>query len=289
MLNSLPRYAWVTLLTRDQFFQGVRVLARSLKKSNSIYPIVVIHTSNVSQQNLELLSKEGCLIRLVDFVDPQPNRRLNYIWERYADTWTKLQAWNLTDYERVTLLDADMLVLKNMDEVFDVLDQSPLSLAAANACTCNPFKQESYPKHWIPAHCAHTIYENAATSNIDASVSKGTHEYFNSGLLVLAPSQNLFQRMVRELNKTQNLDRYTFPDQDFLNEIFRHSWIPLPYIYNALKPMKYCHPKMWSLADIKNIHYILEKPWDVDLTDRKSLGPFDDLYKLWWDVQSELS
>ncbi|KAK9679539.1 hypothetical protein K7432_016244 [Basidiobolus ranarum] len=93
--------------------------------------------------------------------------------------------------------------------------------------------------------------------------------------------------MTRELNKSQNLQRYLFPDQDFLNEIFRNSWIPLSHIYNALKPMKYCHSKTWVLEEIKNIHYILEKPWDVDLKEHEEPGPFDDLYKLWWDVYTE--
>ncbi|KAK9766141.1 hypothetical protein K7432_004994 [Basidiobolus ranarum] len=287
MLGSTPHYSWATLLTRDQFFEGVRVLAKSLKKSNSIYPLVVIYTSTVSRECLDNLSAEGCILRQVKFINPQPERKVNYLWERYADTWTKLQVWSLVEFERVTFLDADMLVLKNMDEIFDVFDHSPLKLAAVNACRCNPLKQTHYPKHWIPENCAHTTLNETAIT--DRNSTQTVHDYFNSGLLVLTPSQNLFQRMVRELEKTQNLNRYTFPDQDFLNEIFRNNWIPLPYIYNALKPMKYCHSNIWSLEDIKNIHYILEKPWDIDLSNLKESGPFDDLYKLWWDVHAEPS
>lgn len=72
------------------------------------------------------------------------------IFEKYLDTWTKLIVFSLTEYERVVLLDSDMLVMKNMDELMDI----PLNpdgnrvFAASHACVCNPFKQTHYPANW---------------------------------------------------------------------------------------------------------------------------------------------
>ncbi|KAJ4302378.1 hypothetical protein N0V88_002522 [Collariella sp. IMI 366227] len=39
---------------------------------------------------------------------------------RFRDCFTKLAAFSLTGYSRIVLLDADMLVLRNMDELMDV-------------------------------------------------------------------------------------------------------------------------------------------------------------------------
>jgi len=40
------------------------------------------------------------------------------------------------------------------------------------------------------------------------------------------------------------------------------------------------HPKIWDLARVKNIHYIIDKPWE------KQPEPGDryyELHQLWWD------
>lgn len=50
-------------------------------------------------------------------------------------------------HQRVVLLDADMIVMRNMDELFD-MDLSKDSIAAAHVCACNPRKLAHYPADW---------------------------------------------------------------------------------------------------------------------------------------------
>lgn len=77
---------------------------------------------------------------------------------------------------------------------------------------------------------------------------------------------------------TDNLSSYTFPDQDFLNEMFDNKWIKLPYIYNALKSLPVTHPDMWRLDHVKNIHFIYaRKPWDGQGEDERYL------HDVWWE------
>ena len=42
--------------------------------------------------------------------------------------WTKLRVWQLDDYDKVVMIDADMLVLKNVDELFKMPELSACSM-----------------------------------------------------------------------------------------------------------------------------------------------------------------
>jgi alpha-N-acetylglucosamine transferase len=101
------------------------------------------------------------------------------VFERFGDTWTKLRAFELVQWEvsrrsspsrlrlpihaflpklqpppcssssqRVVLLDCDMIVLQNMDELMTLPLPSTEWIAAAHACTCNPRKIPTYPEDW---------------------------------------------------------------------------------------------------------------------------------------------
>lgn len=48
------------------------------------------------------------------------------------------------------MVDSDMLVRRNMDELFDIPlgGGSKAEIASGFACTCNPNKIASYPSDW---------------------------------------------------------------------------------------------------------------------------------------------
>ena len=49
--------------------------------------------------------------------------------------------------------------------------------------------------------------------------------------------------------------------------------MPIPYIYNALKTLRWdgVHSAIWQDDKVKNIHYILSpKPWDEKLGEESS-------------------
>lgn len=74
---------------------------------------------------------------------------------RFAETWNKLIVFSLGEYDRIVLLDGDIIVRRNMDELMDLpLDESDGRVfAAAHACACNPMKKAHYPATWYgPPH-----------------------------------------------------------------------------------------------------------------------------------------
>ena len=265
-----PR-AWVTLLTDHGYLPGVQTLAASLRRVDSAFPLLVMVTPDIDADVRQVLSDEGA--QVVPVAPLRPAGHGAYANARFAQVWIKLAVWSLTDYEQVVFLDADMLVVRNMDELIDT-DPGP-SVAAAHACRCNPLRIPSYPRDWTPANCHYTSGVVAA-------------DYFNAGLLVLRPDADVFADMTDRLSRLTDLTGFLFAEQDFLNEYFRGRWAALPYVYNALKTLSVQHPDVWRLPDVRNIHFIIDKPWARRPTpDDFPEDPFAALHQLWWNVSDE--
>lgn len=80
-----------------------------------------------------------------------------------------------------------------------------------------------------------------------------------------------------------------FADQSLLSDLFKGCWVPLPYIYNALKTLRWSnvHPEIWRDDKVKNVHYILApKPWDE--VDAEGNNISKDPSHAWWvDMNKE--
>ncbi|WP_216364028.1 glycosyltransferase family 8 protein [Subtercola boreus] len=270
----------MTLLTQPNYLVGVRVLRASLAASGSVIPLVVMVTDGIDEQTRQLLRNDGCLVREVAPLRPAGGSGDSYANSRFAEVWTKLAVWGLTEFERIVFLDADMLVIRNMDELFS-LDLPDGAIAACHACRCNPNRIASYPPSWTPATCFYTHCRGGD----HVTEPDATDNYLNGGFLVLSPDETVLADMVGRLGALEDLSHYAFAEQDFLNEFYRDRWRPLPYVYNALKTLPHQHPSVWDLAAVANIHYIIDKPWE------KPLDPADRYFEvnsLWWEREDTL-
>lgn len=285
--SSTINGAWAVVLTStNNYIKGVIALKHALHDLHkSQYPLLVLYTSAVVPEAVKTLKQVGCIVKEIDPI--HPNGKAVYKSERFRETWTKLAVWNESGYDRLVLLDADMLSLQNMDELMQLELPNQDWVAACHACICNPQKIKHYPAHWVPENCSYT----GATSIEPAHINEKSN-YFNSGLIVLTPDQAKFDAMIKYLNSISDLNIYPFPDQDFLNEIFQEKWKPISYVYNALKTLQWAHEPMWDINQVKNVHYILTKPWDIDIDDQ-GLSDLETiykpLYKIWWHSYNEIS
>lgn len=270
-------FAWVTLLTQPDYLVGVKALHRSLQKSGTQWPLVVMTTEAISLAEREALQSEGCVVHPVEPIQPDNKLEHHYASAQFSEVWTKLRVWQLTECQRVVFLDADMLVLQNMDHLFS-LPLEKNEIAASHACRCNPNKVASYPASWQPENCYYSWQERGETppDTLD--------NYFNAGFIVLTPDEQIFGQLVARVAAITDLQAYPFSEQDLLNEAFAGRWQMLSWSYNALKTLPYQHPKLWDLAEVKNLHYIQAKPWQRDLTQPESeRDRYYDLDKLWWE------
>jgi lipopolysaccharide biosynthesis glycosyltransferase len=88
----------------------------------------------------------------------------------------------------------------------------------------------------------------------------------NGGLQVVNPSVGTYQLISAQLDSTMT-SNYDFADQSLLGDVFHGRWVALPYVYNALKTLRWkdVHSEIWRDDEVKNVHYILSpKPWDEE-------------------------
>jgi hypothetical protein len=110
--------AYATILTHgDAYAPGVEALGRSLRATGTRAPMVLLLTPDVPSRAREDLAAQGWTLRDIEPVkNPTPAHQ--QLFPRFDKVFTKLRAWELTDFDKVVLLDADMVVVRNIDDLF---------------------------------------------------------------------------------------------------------------------------------------------------------------------------
>lgn len=283
--NANP-YIWATLITNSGYLPGALTLNYSLKKLKSKYPLIALYTDKLDSSSLQALHDDGIPTLQIENLSPAANPNLVYD-KRFTDTWSKLYFFKLTQFKRIIQLDSDMLILQNMDELM-TLPLGDHNFASTHACVCNPLKKAHYPSSWTGENCVFSRLvpgsDNEPLPDVYGPNCKLGLSKCNSGLLIVEPSIESFNAILSALEDGDKTQSYLFPDQDLLADVFYRNWLSLSHNYNCLKTYKYCHPQLWDLSKIKNIHFILSpKPWDVDRSYNDESGTFH----LWWNENEE--
>ncbi|XP_039912369.1 glycogenin-2 isoform X5 [Hirundo rustica] len=112
--------AFVTLATDDVYCQGALVLGQSLRNHNTSRKLAVLITPEVSSGIKSVLRSVFDEVIEVDVLDSTDSVHLALMQRpELGVTFTKLHCWTLTHYSKCVFMDADTLVLCNVDELFD--------------------------------------------------------------------------------------------------------------------------------------------------------------------------
>ncbi|OXG86752.1 galactinol synthase [Cryptococcus neoformans var. grubii Br795] len=259
--------AWVTLVTNPAYVVGLLTLHRTLSSLSS-YPLLVMTTPSLPATHSSLLRSLGLNLIPVSHLSPSSSQHPGFdpSFSRFNDAWTKLQVFGLTEYDKVILIDCDMIFLKDMDELFDLELPGRDWIGASPACVCNPLKLEHYPKDWIPANCSLSLQQSPTSllsPPIPSSSAPRTAHLLNSGLVILHPSSTILASLIDFINTSPTIAHVKFADQDVIAEAFKGRWRPLPWWCNALKTLRAVHKPLWRDEEVGIIHYILDKPWSA--------------------------
>jgi lipopolysaccharide biosynthesis glycosyltransferase len=126
-------------------------------------------------------------------------------------------------------------------------------------------------------------HENPERAQIEGPPTSAGVGKVNSGTLVIVPSEGTYALIAARMADAAATSRYTFPDQDLISDLFGDRWVSLPYVYNALKTLRWkeVHAPIWRDDRVKNMHYIsIPKPWaEENITDVT--------YEWWWKMNKE--
>lgn len=121
---ATPRRTYVTLLTSDAYAMGVEALAYSLVRVRAAAPLLVLYTPQVSAAVAAQLARFFALLtprlqvtmaRVEDI--PSPHAAAAHVAGWVNSGYTKLRVFALEQFEVVVYIDADAVVLDNVDEV----------------------------------------------------------------------------------------------------------------------------------------------------------------------------
>lgn len=113
-------YAWVTLATNDAYSLGALVLAHSLRRVGTKHELACLVTPGVTATMREKLAAVFSLVQEVNVLDSKDEANLALLARpELGITFTKLHCWRLTQYEKCVFVDADTLVVRNCDELFE--------------------------------------------------------------------------------------------------------------------------------------------------------------------------
>ena len=232
------RRAWVTLVTNADYALGARALLRSLVLTGTSADLVVLHT-DVAAADLAPLKALGARLVQVDLLPTSEAfnaaHARDVLHARAAftkgtkppfhtplDNFAKLRLWQL-DYEAVVFVDADALVLRNSDLLFDY----PEFCAAPN------------------------VYESVADFH-----------RMNSGVFTARPSDATFQAMMARLDVPGAFWRRTdqtflesyFPDWHGLPvfcNMLQYVWFAMPQLWEwkAIRILHFQYEKPWQDHD----------------------------------------
>ncbi|XP_077102933.1 glycogenin-2 isoform X1 [Siphateles boraxobius] len=112
--------AFVTLATTDAYCMGCIVVGKSLRRHGTSRKLVVMVSPNVSRVGRLTLDAVFDEVVVVDVLDSRDKAHLTWLGRpELGVTFTKLHCWTLTQFSKCVFLDADTLVLCNIDELFE--------------------------------------------------------------------------------------------------------------------------------------------------------------------------
>lgn len=259
--------SYVTLVNDPTYLAGTRVLAHSLSNTGTNIPLVIL-ASGLEDSDMAVLSGLEAILWPTDHIEVDTAAARNF--PARSKTFSKINAWLLTDYDKCVFLDADILVMQNIDYLFDYPEFS--AVGSAGYFNTGVFVYE-------PSRETHELLKNAV-----AGISED-RTYLDDS------EQEMLQRVFRDefspLPPCSNFRPY-HDRGPVLNILYKWEWSRS--LINVIG----------DEARIDAIHYIgYPKPWEIYL-DRYSRDPAqytwreDELkrvewaFELWRDAWNEM-
>ena len=123
---------YVCVLSSNEYIDGVLVLNQNLKALKSKYELLCLINENITEENIQYLEYFNIEYKKVKAIKYETEYHIN----NWKNTFDKLNIFSLTEYDKIVYLDSDMIILENIDELFNL---EPLTMASDK-----PYHDDSY-------------------------------------------------------------------------------------------------------------------------------------------------
>ncbi|CAI9108989.1 OLC1v1008713C2 [Oldenlandia corymbosa var. corymbosa] len=110
-----PREAYATILhSAHVYVCGAIAAAQSIRMAGSTRDLVILVDDTISEYHRSGLEAAGWKIRTIQRIrNPKAEKDAYNEWN-----YSKFRLWQLTDYDKIIFIDADLLILRNIDFLF---------------------------------------------------------------------------------------------------------------------------------------------------------------------------
>ncbi|KAM7278349.1 hypothetical protein ACFE04_005483 [Oxalis oulophora] len=247
---KLEAYATV-LHSSEAYVCGAITLAQSLLKTNTKRDLILLLDNSISESKRQALASAGWKLRLIKRIRNPRAEKDTYNEYNYS----KFRLWQLTDYDKVIFIDADIIVLRNLDLLFHF----PQMSATGN----DIWLFNSGIMVIEPSNCTFKLLMK--NRNEIVSYNGGDQGFLNEVFVY-------WHRLPRRVNFLKNFWANTTKEAAVKNELF------------GAEPAK-----------VYSIHYLGLKPWfcyrdydcNWDIGDQRVYAS-DVAHKRWWRLHDSM-
>jgi len=268
-VQDMSRFAYATLLMKGDFYvPGALVLASSLKRTGNRADVICMVTEDVSPTACSVLSDSKLFDHVfkVDYINVTPRQSFESkkIQELYKDITpiilTKFQCLMFEQYEKVCLLDADVVVLRSMDVIFEV--ETPAGNFYNHHGLYPPDMRtgDIVPRDSIRRAIRETV--GVFGSPILLPTGADIHRQFQDYIEQLPKNETIMKSKIKF-----GLDELLITM--FFTSIRKEDWRYIGTNYNTI-------PWKDKRAEPRLYHYVHQKPWTMQENAWPDLKPWFD-------------
>lgn len=313
--------AYVYLIMHgDRYTPGVIASAHSIRQTGSTNDIVVMITDDVTDDAVSKLKKYVTRIIRVPYMRwkaaPMRGAKQRDMYKVWGDSaFTKGLVHFLLDYKKVIFVDADMVVTKNCDHLFEM--RAPMATFSRREAypytedgLYNPYQHDRYHRRhssysrrsrrggWVKSWIGGVDNSRKPINHGSLISYKTVGQAIKRGWFVMIAAMFMIEpnsivgrhylEMVtrRPIYNEGNEPPISAPDEVSICQLYTElkiDWTQLGVIYNWIPWgsegwLKYTK---WTPDDVHVVHFFgTEKPWEMDR------NKYDDI-KLWWDIYDD--
>lgn len=290
--NGNNIYAYVTLvMLGDAYIPAAIVLAQSLINTGSEADRVVLITNDVSEEGKQILSMFFNHVIPITYVEIPNWRTEKQAWRKYLNlVFTKFHVFNLTQYKKIILIDADALVLKHPDHIFSLnapagcfLEDKDLFIFYNKDGT---YRLPDGPIPWYEKFCDIAPHGSLIPKEFTERIRTNfKNSGIGGGLILLEPKLGEFDDIIHNVSSGEMKylieKKFVWPEQQYLTLRYSGLWYNINPRFFGLQG--YPH---WKV--LYGLQYGGDKPFIINskmpIEERLK---YDD-YILWHDIYREI-